>query len=82
MVSKDSARASSGSIDALYVTADQPHQLSLIPDPEIDYGLLVDKKIDAVYVTRFQKERWAEKDRAYPKIDAKFLGEAKFSDAA
>ncbi len=72
------AQAPGGSIDALYVTADQPHQLSLIPDPEIDYGLLVQKKIDAVYVTRFQKERWTEKERAYPKIDAKFLGEAKY----
>ena len=66
----------------LYVTADQPHQLSLIPDPEIDYGLLVQKKIDAVYVTRFQKERWTEMERAYPKIDAKFLDEAKYSDAS
>jgi aspartate carbamoyltransferase catalytic subunit len=80
MVSKDPGQA--GSIDALYVTADQPHQLSLIPDPEIDYGLLVQKKIDAVYVTRFQKERWTEKERPYPKIDAKFLGEAKYSDAS
>jgi hypothetical protein len=71
-----------GAIDALYVTADQPHQLSLIPDPEIDYGLLVQKKIDAVYVTRFQKERWAEKDRPYPKVDAEFLGQPKFSEAS
>jgi aspartate carbamoyltransferase catalytic subunit len=82
MVSKDSSPSPDGAIDALYVTADQPHQLSLIPDPEIDYGLLVQKKIDAVYVTRFQKERWTEKDRAYPKIDAKFLNEAKFSEAS
>ena len=82
MVSKESGQPPGGSIDALYVTADQPHQLSLIPDPEIDLGLLVQKKIDAVYVTRFQKERWTEKERAYPKIDAKFLGEAKFSDAS
>jgi len=83
MVSKDpTAGANGGSIDALYVTADQPHQLSLYPDPEVDYGLLVQKKIDAVYVTRFQKERWAEKERPYPKIDAKFLGEAKFSEAS
>ena len=82
MVSKDPGQSPGGSIDALYVTADQPHQLSLIPDPEIDYGFLVQKKIDAVYVTRFQKERWAEKERPYPKIDAKFLGEAKFSDAS
>jgi aspartate carbamoyltransferase catalytic subunit len=81
MVSKAPGQAD-GAIDALYVTADQPHQLSLIPDPEIDYGLLVQKKIDAVYVTRFQKERWTEKERPYPKIDAKFLGEPKYSEAS
>jgi len=80
MVSKAPDQA--GAIDALYVTADQPHQLSLYPDPEVDYGLLVQKKIDAVYVTRFQKERWTEKERPYPKIDAKFLGEPKFSEAS
>jgi aspartate carbamoyltransferase catalytic subunit len=82
MVSKDPGQTHGGSIDALYVTADQPHQLSLIPDPEVDYGLLVQKKTDAVYVTRFQKERWTEKERPYPKIDAKFLGEPKYSDAS
>jgi hypothetical protein len=43
---------------------------------------LVEKKTDAVYVTRFQKERWTEKERPYPKIDAKFLGEAKYSEAS
>jgi hypothetical protein len=78
IVSKDQA----GTIDALYVTSDQPHQLSLYAEPEIDYGLVLEKKIDAVYVTRFQKERWTEKERPYPKIDAKFLGEAKYSDAS
>ena len=64
------------------VTADQPHQLSLYAEPEVDYGLVVEKKIDAVYVTRFQKERWTEKERPYPKIDAKFLREAKYSQAS
>jgi hypothetical protein len=82
MVSKDPGQLPGGAIDALYVTADQPHQLSLIPDPEIDYGFLVQQKTDAVYVTRFQKERWAEKERPYPKIDAKFLDQAKYSDAS
>jgi aspartate carbamoyltransferase catalytic subunit len=82
MVSKDPGQLPGDSIDALYVTADQPHQLSLIPDPEIDYGLQVQKKTDAVYVTRFQKERWTEKERPYPKIDAKFLGDAKYSEAS
>ncbi len=82
MVSKDPGQLPGSAIDALYVTADQPHQLSLIPDPEIDYGFLVQQKTDAVYVTRFQKERWAEKERPYPKIDAKFLDQAKYSDAS
>jgi aspartate carbamoyltransferase catalytic subunit len=68
-------------IDALYVTSDQPHQLALIPEPE-DYGVIIRKKTDAVYVTRFQKERWAEKERPYPKIDAKFLRDEKYSDAS
>ncbi len=81
MISK-APRPGTGSIDALYVTADQPHQLSLYAEPEIDYGLALQKKTDAVYVTRFQKERWSEKERPYPKIDAKFLGEPKYAEAS
>ncbi len=82
MISKAPGQPGGEAIDALYVTADQPHQLSLYAEPEIDYGLVLRKKIDAVYVTRFQKERWSDKDRPYPKIDAKFLGEAKYSQAS
>ncbi len=82
MVSKAGGQAHGQPIDALYVTADQPHQLSLYAEPEVDYGLIRQKKTDAVYVTRFQKERWSEKERPYPKIDAKFLGEPKYSDAS
>ncbi len=82
MISKAPDQVDGGSIDALYVTADQPHQLSLYAEPEIDYGLILQKKTDAVYVTRFQKERWTEKERPYPKIDAKFLGEPKYSEAS
>src|ERR1700739_695853 len=81
MVSKGSGEAESGAIDALYVTADQPHQLALIPEPE-KHEDIVRKKIDAVYVTRFQKERWAEKERAYPTIDAKFMRDEKYSEAS
>ena len=68
MVSKDSGQA--GAIDALYVTSDQPHQLSLYAEPEVDYGFVLQKKIDAVYVTRFQKERWTEKERPVNELDA------------
>jgi aspartate carbamoyltransferase catalytic subunit len=82
LISKAPEQGEDGAIDALYVTADQPHQLSLYAEPEVDYGLILQKKIDAVYVTRFQKERWSEKERPYPKIDAKFLGEPKYSEAS
>jgi len=82
MISKVPGQEDEGSIDALYVTADQPHQLSLYAEPELDYGVVLKKKIDAVYVTRFQKERWAGKDHPYPKIDAQFLREAKYSQAS
>jgi aspartate carbamoyltransferase catalytic subunit len=80
-----SKRDDGASIDALYVTPEEPHQQSLFPGPEIDIGLAVavaEKKIDAVYVTRFQKERWAEHDQPYPKIDKKFLNEPKYSAAS
>ena len=85
IVSKERASTAGGRIDALYVTANQPHQLSLYAEPDVDYGALMEKKTDAVYVTRFQKERWTDKtgkELPYPKIDAKFLGEAKYSDAS
>jgi aspartate carbamoyltransferase catalytic subunit len=71
------------SIDVLYVTPEEPHQQSLFSGTEIasDIGIL-DKKVDAVYVTRFQKERWAEKNQPYPRIDRKFLKEPKYSEAS
>jgi aspartate carbamoyltransferase catalytic subunit len=84
IVSKERAGAVGGEIDALYVTASEPHQLSLYAEPDIDYSAVLEKKIDAVYVTRFQKERWAGKegDKPYPKIDAKLMSEPKYSEAS
>jgi aspartate carbamoyltransferase catalytic subunit len=80
IVSKD--RTAEG-VDALYVTANQPHQLSLYAEPDVDYGAVIEKKVDAVYVTRFQKERYDKaSDKPYPKIDAKLLSEPKYSDAS
>jgi aspartate carbamoyltransferase catalytic subunit len=71
-------------IDALYVTPDRPHQLSLIPSVDVDetVDVKIRRKIDVVYVTRFQKERWAEASQDYPKIDAQFLKESKYSDTS
>jgi hypothetical protein len=72
----------SGTVDALYVTPDEPHQQSLFSGQEVDHGVIMRKKIDAVYVTRFQKERWADKEQEYPRIDAKFLKDSKYSHAS
>ena len=82
IISKAPGQPDGVPIDALYVTADQPHQLSLYAEPELDYGFILRQKIDAVYVTRFQKERWTGKEQPYPKIDTKFLGEPKYSEAS
>ena len=72
-----------GSIDALYRTPDEPHQPALFSGPEFAFKLKVRKdKIDALYVTRFQKERWNDKEQTYPKIDAKFLRGDKYAHAS
>jgi aspartate carbamoyltransferase catalytic subunit len=80
-----------GSIGALYHTPDEPHQPALFPGPEFEfsfksYNSAAEKsrkqKIAAVYVTRFQKERWTEKQQDYPRIDAKFLKDPKYSRAS
>jgi aspartate carbamoyltransferase catalytic subunit len=83
VVSASKGKGGDASIDALYVTPEEPHQQSLFAGPEIELDLgVVDKKVDAVYVTRFQKERWVDKDQPYPKIDRKFLNEPKYSEAS
>jgi aspartate carbamoyltransferase catalytic subunit len=86
IISKDGASKDGGNIDVLYVTSDKPHQQSLFAGPEVDeYGALIQKKVDAVYVTRFQKERWAddkEKSQPYLKIDAQFMKDKRYSDAS
>jgi aspartate carbamoyltransferase catalytic subunit len=63
------------SVDVLYKTSDKPHQLALISDADIK----VKKSIDAMYVTRFQKERWTEGAENYPTVDTRYLKDKKFS---
>jgi aspartate carbamoyltransferase catalytic subunit len=87
MVPVPKGKGDDASIDALYVTPEEPHQQSLFSGPEIERDVvrdlgMVEKKVDALYVTRFQKERWAEKDQAYPRIDRKFLNEPKYAEAS
>jgi aspartate carbamoyltransferase catalytic subunit len=80
-----------GSIGALYHTPDEPHQSALFSGPDFELSLETSspamekarkRKIAAVYVTRFQKERWSQKQQEYPRIDAKFLKDPKYSRAS
>jgi aspartate carbamoyltransferase catalytic subunit len=87
MVPVPKGKGDDASIDALYVTPEEPHQQSLFSGAEIERDVvrdvgMVEKKVDALYVTRFQKERWTEKDQAYPRIDRKFLNEPKYAEAS
>jgi aspartate carbamoyltransferase catalytic subunit len=70
-----------GPFGALYHTPDEPHQPTLFAEPE--YKIVGGKPtIGAVYVTRFQKERWSDKEQAYPRVDAEFLKRPEFSHAS
>jgi len=80
-----------GSIGALYHTPEEPHQPALFSGPDFELSFETSRpaiekarkqKISAVYVTRFQKERWSQKQQEYPRIDAKFLKDPKYSRAS
>jgi len=64
-------------IDAVYLTPSDPHQLAMLPDVSIRVELKAG--VDALYVTRLQKERQAtavkeqEMKRTYPRVDEKLL---------
>jgi aspartate carbamoyltransferase catalytic subunit len=72
------------SLDAIYVTPSTPHQLAMMPDISIQVEL--EKGVDAIYVTRFQKERHAEgegargPDNGYPVVDKRLLREKSFKE--
>ena len=65
------------SLDAIYVTPSMPHQLAMMADVSLQVEL--EKGVDAIYVTRLQKERRdaakGEDDikREYPVVDKKLL---------
>ena len=64
-------------LDAIYTTPSSPHQLAMMPD--ISLHVELKSGVDALYVTRPQKERFTtgeeEKDlkKEYPVVDKKLL---------
>ncbi len=70
-------------VDAIYITPTNPHQLTNIPDVSLEVEM--QKGIDALYVTRLQKERLESgaegKDSDYPVVNKKLLKAKQFKDA-
>ena len=65
-------------LDAIYITPGSPHQLAMLPDISIQIEL--EAGVDALYVTRLQKERHAPtaERQGYPVVDKKLLKEKEF----
>ena len=82
IMAKPPGEAGESNIDALYVTAKEPHQLSLIPE-NVDIHAKLTGRIDAVYVTRFQKEREPGRNYGeYPSVDREFLKDPRYAKAS
>jgi aspartate carbamoyltransferase catalytic subunit len=69
-------------VDAMYLTPSSPHQLAMMPD--ISMRVELNAGVDALYVTRLQKERQSAKAEEqeltgdYPVVDRKLLKEREF----
>ena len=66
-------------LDAIYITPDRSHQLALLPN--IDIRINLKKGVDALYVTRLQKERASTEEKVYPVVDKKLLKGKEFKRA-
>ena len=72
-------------LDAIYVTPSGPHQLANIP--AVGIQMEVEKGVDALYVTRLQRERLGKTQEgggsaaAYPVVSSELLKGRKFKEA-
>ncbi len=76
------ATGSAFPLDAIYLTPSQPHQLANIPSVSIQVELK--GGVDALYITRLQKERLpatngGQGQKDYPVVDKKLLKEKEFA---
>jgi aspartate carbamoyltransferase catalytic subunit len=73
----ETAKDSLFPLDAIYTTPSSPHQLAMMPDISIEVEMKAG--VDAIYVTRPQKERFATAEesqilqREYPVVDKELL---------
>ncbi|MEE8413662.1 MAG: aspartate carbamoyltransferase [Dehalococcoidales bacterium] len=76
IVSEHKKEDESFPLDAIYITPSSPHQLAMMPG--INFNVELKNGVDALYVTRPQKERFApgegqDTKEAYPVVDMKLL---------
>lgn len=68
-------------LDAMYVTPSTPHQLAMMPDISIEVEL--EEGVDAIYVTRLQRERHAsavgDVKKEYPVVNKKLMKDKTYS---
>ncbi|OGN87292.1 MAG: aspartate carbamoyltransferase [Chloroflexi bacterium RBG_13_46_9] len=67
-------RSGSFPVDAVYMTPGKPHQLAMMPD--IDLEVEMKAGVDALYVTRPQKERFTDNEQTeteLPVVDKKMM---------
>ncbi|MDP2919222.1 MAG: aspartate carbamoyltransferase [Dehalococcoidia bacterium] len=67
-------------VDAVYMTPGKPHQLAMMPG--IDFEVELKAGVDALYVTRPQKERFTgeeQPDNEFPVVDKKMMRGKQFS---
>lgn len=70
-------------LDAIYVTPSGPHQLANIP--AVGFQVEMEKDVDALYVTRIQKERFdtergAQDSEEFPVVDRRLLKGKRFAE--
>jgi len=73
-------KPSTSTFDAVYITPGSPHQLAMMPN--LSLQLELEKGVDALYVTRAQKERFDTgkegSQKKYPAVDKELLKEKEF----
>ncbi len=80
--SEQSDKENVSPLDAIYITPGSPHQLAMMPNISIQVELK--RGVDALYVTRPQKERFATSEEGeglkarYPVVDKQLLKEKEF----
>ena len=81
VINNDKPKTDAFPVDAVYITSSSPHQLAMMPG--INFEVELKKGVDAIYVTRPQKERFTAAeggdDKKYQVVNKNLLKGKEFS---